>query len=127
MALIDYNATKTFTETLQIDDIGNCTIKCEGTYFEGRIPFFAYYYMSIKTIMGKTSIVKFGPIDPDFPTMPNSFEASYKKINFKEPAIIKEIQQFVNDGLKGISKAEVVIETEAYEAWPDLQDTMENM
>ena len=34
--LFDYSATRTFNQTLQIDDIGNCAIRGEGSYRDGR-------------------------------------------------------------------------------------------
>jgi len=125
--IFDYNGVKTFTDSLQIDDIGNCAIKCEGTYREGRIPFYGEYYLITKTVMGKTAIAKFGPVDPDSPGMVNGFELTFKKINYKEATICKEIQLFINDGLKGISKAEQITDIEAFELVPSLQSTFDNL
>ena len=56
--LIDYSATKTFTQSLQIDDIGNCAIRGEGSYRDGRCVFSGDYYLLVKTIMGKTTVIK---------------------------------------------------------------------
>ena len=52
--LFDYQATKTFANTLQLDDIGNCAIRCEGSYRDGKITLPGDYYLVTKTIMGKT-------------------------------------------------------------------------
>jgi hypothetical protein len=56
--LIDYNATRTFTDTIQIDDPGNCAIHGEGSFRDGKITFDGDYYMLISTVMGKTTFVK---------------------------------------------------------------------
>jgi hypothetical protein len=56
--LFDYSATRTFTQTLQIDDPGNCAIRGEGTYRDGKVTFDCDYYMIIKTVMGKTTFIK---------------------------------------------------------------------
>lgn len=125
--LIDYSATKTFSETLQLDDIGNCAIRCEGTYYEGRLPNYGEYYMIVKTIMGKTSVIKFGPVVADFPYMLNSFEVNFKQFKYKESSIEKEIKLFLNDSKKGISKAEEVTEFDVFGAFPDLKATFENL
>ena len=125
--IIDYNGVKTFTDSLQIDDIGNCAIKCEGVYREGRIQLYGEYYLVTKTIAGRTSIAKFGPIVPDLNVMQNSFECTYKNIAYKESTIIREINLFINDGMKGISKAEVITDLEVFEAFPSLQETFDNM
>ena len=70
--LFDYQATKTFANTLQIDDIGNCAIRSEGSYRDGKITLPGDFYLVTKTIMGKTYIAKFGPLVPDIPYMPGS-------------------------------------------------------
>ena len=56
--LFDYSATRTFNQTLQIDDIGNCAIHGEGSFRDGRVTFAGDYYMIVKTIMGKTTFIK---------------------------------------------------------------------
>lgn len=125
--LFDYQATKTFANTLQIDDIGNCAIRCEGSYRDGKITLPGDYYLVTKTIMGKTYIAKFGPMVPDIPYMPNTFSASFKVISYKEASICKEIQLFLNDGAHAITQAEEVLEMEVYEAFPSLEDTFNNL
>lgn len=125
--LIDYNGVRTFTDSLQIDDIGNCAIRCEGTYRDGRVTVYGEYYLITKTVAGRTAIVKFGPVVPELPAMQNSFECTYKNIAYKEQAIIREITMFMNDGMKGISKAEVILELEAFDAFPVLKDTFDNL
>jgi len=124
--LFDYNGVRTFTDTLQVDDIGNCAIKCEGTYRVGRVTLYGEYYLVTKTVMGKTSLAKFGPIDPDLVGMASGFELSFKRMDYKEAAISKEIQLFLNDGMKGISKAEEVTDFEAFEAVPSLEEAFRN-
>ena len=125
--IFEFNATKTFTDTLQIDDIGNCAIRCEGVMREGRIKMPADYYMIIKTIMGKTGILKFGPVMPDMNEMLSTFDATFKKINYKEQSIEHEIDLFINDARKEITKAEAITEFEAFEAYPSVEDTFENL
>jgi hypothetical protein len=56
--IIDYSATKTFTQTIVIDDIGNCAIRGEGSFKDGRITFDGDYYLVVSTIMGKTTFIK---------------------------------------------------------------------
>lgn len=127
MALFDYQATKTFANTLQVDDIGNCAIRCEGSYRDGKINMPGDFYLVAKTIMGKTYIAKFGPMIPDIPYMPNTFEASFKVINYKEAAICKEIQLFLNDSTHAITQAEEITDLEVFEMFPSLEDTFNNL
>ena len=125
--IFEFNATKTFTETLQIDDIGNCAIRCEGIMQEGRIKMPADYYLVTKTVMGKTGILKFGPVVPDLCEMQSTFAAAFKKMNYKEQSIEHEIDMFINDGRKGITRAEEITDIEAFEAYPSADETFENL
>ena len=117
--LIDYSATKTFTQTLQIDDIGNCAIHGEGSFRDGKVPFPGDYYMIVKTVMGKTTFIKWGPLMPDFVALPNTFKLEIKTSQYKEGTIMKEIQTFINDGLKGIHDATELLPEEAIEFLPE--------
>jgi len=125
--IFEFNATRTFNETLQIDDIGNCAIRCEGIMQEGRIKMPADYYLITKTVMGKTGILKFGPVMPDLNEMQSTFSVAFKKINYKEQAIEHEIDMFINDGRKAITKAEAITEFEAFDAYPSAEDTFNNL
>ena len=129
MAIIDYNGVRTFSDSLQIDDIGNCAIRCEGYYKDGKTTLPCEYYMVTRTIMGKTGVFKFGPVDPEVygQQMLNSFSASYKKIPYKEATIEREISMFINDGLKQVTLAEVILPEEAFEAYPSIEETYMNL
>ena len=116
--LFDYSATRTFNQTLQIDDIGNCAIRGEGSFRDGRAVFSGDYYMVVKTIMGKTTFIKWGPLMPDFVALPNTFKLEVKTAAYKEATVAKEIQSFINDGLKGIQEAEEILPEEALEFLP---------
>jgi hypothetical protein len=116
--LIDYSATRTFTQTLQIDDIGNCAIHGEGSFRDGRVVFPGDYYMIVKTIMGKTTFIKWGPLMTDFTALPNTFKLEVKTAAYKEATVLKEIQSFINDGMKGITEAEALQVEEVLEYLP---------
>ena len=117
--LIDYSATKTFTQTLQIDDIGNCAIRGEGSFRDGKVAWPGDYYLVIKTVMGKTVCMKWGPLMPDFTALPNTFKLEVKTFQYKEGTIVKEIEGFINDGPKGIHDAEQILPEEALEFLPN--------
>lgn len=120
--LFDYSATRTFNQTLQIDDIGNCAIRGEGCFRDGRAVFSGDYYMIVKTVMGKTTFIKWGPLMPDFTALPNTFKLEVKTAAYKEATVAKEIQSFINDGLKGIHDAEELLPEEAIEFLPTPQN-----
>ena len=116
--LIDYSATKTFTQSLQINDIGNCAIHGEGSFRDGKVTLPGDYYMIVSTIMGKTTMIKWGPMIPDIVALPNTFKLEIKTCQYKELTIIREIQSFINDGLKGIHDATEMLPEETLEFLP---------
>lgn len=125
--LFDYSATRTFNQTLQIDDIGNCAIRGEGSFRDGRAVFEGEYYMIIKTIMGKTTFIKWGPLVPDLDVLPNTFKLEIKTTPYKEVTIAKEIQSFINDGFKNINNAEELLPEEALDYLPSTKNYMETL
>ena len=50
--IFEYSATRTFNEMIDVVDIGNTALKCINTKLEE-------HYIILKTIMGKTYIIKF--------------------------------------------------------------------
>ncbi len=117
--ILEYSVQRTFDESIDIVDIGNTALRCVGSKFDE-------YYIILKTIMGKVSIIKFGPVLPDIDGLLNDFSVSYKKIDYKEPAIFKEIDKFINDFRKEITSVEEITEYEAWQAFPAIQEQFEN-
>ena len=118
--IFEYSIQKTFEETIDVVDIGNTALRCTNTKLDN-------YYIILKTIMGKTSILKFGPVCPDVEMLLDDFSVNYKKINYKETAIIKEIDKFINDFKKEITSVEEITEYEAWEDFPMIQELFENV
>lgn len=117
--IFEYSATRTFNEMIDIVDFGNTALKCVNTKLEE-------HYIILKTIMGKVHIIKFGPVCPDIDLLIPEFVVSYKKIDYKESLIEKEIDKFINDGKKGINLVEEITEYEAWQAFPDIHQCFEN-
>lgn len=109
--IFDYNQTNSFANSIVVNDPGNCALYCTNQDFNE-------YYLCTQTEMGKTYILKFGPIigldsrEIDIITEKNPFILTYKKINYKESTISHEINLFINDKLKGINQVkEIDLET----------------
>jgi len=120
--LVEYCATKTFTDALEIDDIGNCAIICHGFYRDGKIKLPGDYALIIKTVMGIATVLKWGPIVDWTLDLQNGYNVSVKTLNFKEPALIREIQMFINDPMKDIREAKVVESDTLLELLPKLEN-----
>ena len=118
--IFEYSATRTFNEMIDIVDIGNTALRCIGSKGEE-------YYIILKTVMGKVYIIKFGPVCPDIDLLIPDFAVSYKKIDYKESLLEKEIDKFINDGKKGINLIEEITEYEAWQAFPDIHQCFENV
>lgn len=117
--IFEYSVQKTFTEAIDVVDIGNTALRCIGSKLDE-------YYIILKTVMGKTSILKFGPVCPDIEALSDDFSVSFKKIDYKETAIEREVDKFINDYKKEITKVDEITEYEAWSAFPEVQQWFEN-
>jgi hypothetical protein len=117
--IFEYSVQKTFNESIDVVDIGNTALRCTGSNLDE-------YYIILKTIMGKVSIIKFGPVVQDIDVLFNDFSVVYKKIDYKENLISKEVDKFINDFKKEITNVEEVTEYEAWQAFPAIQQCFEN-
>jgi hypothetical protein len=118
--IFDYSVTKTFNQTIDVVDAGNTALKCTSVNLLD-------YYIIIKTIFGKTHILKFGPVCPDLELLEEDFSVSYKKFDYKESTLFREIDKFINDTRKGIDSIEELTEFEAWEQFPPIKQYFENV
>lgn len=114
----EYAVQKTFNETIDLVDIGNVSLKCTSTLG-------IEYYIRIKTVLGKVHLIKFGPVCSDLESLFNDFNVAYKKFDFKESVICKEIDKFINDYKKGITSVEEITEYELWENFPEIKNSFE--
>lgn len=117
--IFEFSVQKTFNQSIDIVDMGNTALRCTNHLLNN-------YYIIIKTIFGKTHILKFGPVCPDIDVLLDGFSTDYKKIDYKEGAIHKEIDKFINDYKKDISTVEEITEYEAWQDFPQIQQLFEN-
>lgn len=118
--VFEYSVQRTFNESIDIVDIGNTAIRCTSAKQD-------LYYIILKTVFGKTHILKFGPVVPDIDLLANDFDVSYKKIDYKEMAISKEVNKFINDFRKEITLVEEVIDDEAWKDFPEIRQLFDNV
>jgi rhamnose utilization protein RhaD (predicted bifunctional aldolase and dehydrogenase) len=118
--VFEFSIQKTFNQSIDVVDMGNTALRCISKLKDE-------YYLITKTILGKTSIIKFGPVCPDIDVLINDFSVSYKKVDYKEAVIYKEIDKFINDYKKDIETVEEITEFEAWQAFPAIQQLFENV
>lgn len=118
--IFEYSVQKTFNESIDIVDIGNTALRCTNNKHD-------VYYIIIKTLFGKTSIIKFGPICSDLEVLLQDFSVNYKKVDYKETIICNEISKFINDFRKEIITIEEVTDYEAWLDFPEVQQYFEKL
>lgn len=118
--LIDYQANKTYEATLELEDFGNCAIICysSDTYGSDHLP--GNFCLIITTVMGETTLLKWGPFNLDLPGLPSGFDLSVKRFHFKESIIEKELKLFLNNPANNISEAMVIPIDEALSYLPNI-------
>ena len=104
--VFEFSVQKTFNQSIDVVDMGNTALRCTNRQKED-------YYLIVKTVFGKTHFLKFGPVCPDIEVLINEFSVTYKKMDYKEPSICKEIDKFINDFRKEINSIEEITEYEA--------------
>lgn len=109
--IFEFDQQPVFMQNIQIDDIGNVALRCENSTGKE-------FYIVVKTYLGKTILLKFGPRFADLNLLTEGMELSFKKFDFKENIIEREINKYLNDGRYGINKCEIVQEMVALAALP---------
>ncbi len=107
----EFNQQPRYTEEIEVEDIGNVAMRCSNSKGQE-------YYIVVKTYLGKTAFLKFGPIFADLGILTQNMELVFKKFDFKESTIEREIDKCLNDGRNGIVKAELINEYVALAAMP---------
>lgn len=85
---------------LEVDDIGQCAIL-------GRNDLGEEWYLFIKTELGWTEIIEWGPVIPDFDLLPATVNISYNRIEWSSYKIEKTIDKFLNNPKRGITQAQL--------------------
>lgn len=112
--IFEYAGHKTFMGAIDVVDIGNMCIRCSQDNGE------AEWYLITKTVMGKVSVITFGPVLPEVPTLLDGFSVNYQNIDYKEKLICKAVSAYINDPKKNISEVEELPEIAAWKEFPDI-------
>ena len=117
--IFEFSVQKTFNQSIDIVDVGNTALRCLNKQMDN-------YYLITRTVFGKTHILKFGPVCIDIDVLLDDFSVVYKKIDYKEATLYKEIDKFLNDYKKEIDTVEVVTDFEAWQDFPPIKQYFEN-
>lgn len=97
----DYFKQTMSMASLEVEDIGNVCIEANTDLGE-------CFYLIIKTTMGTTNIVTYGPIVPGIDILEKECSCSFKRMDFNEGKIIGVIKNFLNQPKKLITQAQIV-------------------
>lgn len=112
---------------IDIDNIGECVLV-------GRNDLGEEYYLIIRTDMGWTEQINFGPVTPEVDILPFNINLTYARFEFNQTKLMRAIDKFLNDPKKLITQADVVemnsIQTSIRESlsriFPDVEDKYED-
>lgn len=105
--------------SIDIDDIGNVTLECINDIR------YQVYYLMIRTEMGKTKIIEYGPMflpELDSSVVPSSITCTYNEIDFNVNKISRIIEKFLNDPKRLVTQVREIDLEEAKSNTKDLID-----
>lgn len=86
---------------LDVENIGECVIS-------GRNDIGEEFYLIIKTELGWTEVLEYGPCVPDLELLPYNYNISYNRFEFNQGKLERIIDKFLNNPKRFISQAQVV-------------------
>lgn len=120
MSSFDFDKVWSANNFVDIEDIGNFYL--EGINEKDGL----YYYLMMKTELGTTSIMSYGPIVPDVQLIPDGYICSLNKIQFNEKKIRLWISKWLNDRQKKITGANLLSEDDFYLNFKHLDSYMKS-
>lgn len=89
MTTFNFNIIETATAQIDIPDIGNIYLRAKTSLHDE-------YYLAIKTDLGWSKVIQYGPVQPDFKSLTKSYFSSYDELEYKESNLSKIIDKFLN-------------------------------
>ena len=118
--IFEFDQQPVFMQNIDIEDIGNVALRCSNEKLRD-------YYIVVKTYLGKTAIISFGPLLGDLEALVDNMTLSFKKFDYKESTIEREIEKFINDGRSFINKVEIISELEALAHLPSAESFINSL
>lgn len=85
---------------LEVDDIGQCVIQANNDLGED-------FYLIVKTELGWTELLEYGPCVPDLTQLPMNYNIKYTRFEYNQGKIERAIDKFLNDPKRGITQAKL--------------------
>lgn len=96
-----YNAMTEYFSSFEVESIGNVCLEAVDNLE-------MHYFLMIKTLLGESTILEFGPVVIGDDLLPDNTQITFRRMAFKEKSIIKIINEFTRSRNKGKNKIELV-------------------
>ena len=93
---------------LDVDNIGDCVIQSNNDFGEE-------YYLIIKTELGWSEILEYGPCVPDLQLLPVNYQINYSRIEYNQMKLERIIDKFLNNAKRGITQAKITSLEDIYD------------
>ena len=104
---------------IDIENIGDFAL--EGINDEGN-----FYYLIVRTTLGITTLASCGPVVPDVNLLPSGYCTYISRMQYKEDKVAKQINIWLNDKSKALTKASLIEIEDALDQFRDLGEYMRN-
>lgn len=85
---------------LEVENIGDCVL-------EANDDFQNCYYLLIKTDLGWTEVIEYGPCIPDISELSFNYNIKYSRFEYSQSKLERIIDKFLNEGKRVITQAKV--------------------
>lgn len=102
------------TNSIDIPELGNFFLEAineEETY---------YYYLSVRSSLGTSTIVWYGPVVPDVERLPAGYQIEFERFPFGDKKMIAWITKWLNDKVKKITGAYLIDQNKFKENYRDV-------
>lgn len=109
MYTFGFNGSTVYADELNINELGQVCL-------EAMDEDVMCYYLIIRTSLGQSSILEYGPLVPDTTILPSQTEIKFQRIDFNDTKIKMIINNFLRPRNKGKSKIVTVSEIDISDA-----------
>lgn len=117
METFEFNGEWLPQNIVDIDNTGNFALEAQNDLG-------MFWFLIVRTLLGNSEILSFGPIDIDSDKPLDSYECSYNNDEYNERKLNKTIRLWLNDRVKHLIDARPIEISEALSHMPDMHTFM---
>ena len=96
----DYLQRVTVDGQLEVENIGDCVIRANNDINQE-------FFLIIKTELGYTEVLEYGPMWIDMNELPSEYKVSYSRFEYNQSKIMNRIDKFLNNPRSIVTQATV--------------------